>query len=423
MRFLYTLFFLLAFPFVLMRLWLRSRYQHAYLERIGERFGYYPFQLQESIWLHAVSVGESVAAIPLIKALQNSFPHLPLVVTTMTPTGMERIKAEFGDSVIHAYLPYDLPYFMARFLQTIKPKLGIIMERELWPNLIALCHRKNIPVYLFNARLSEKSARSYRYIPSIMREILQNLTMIAAQAEADAKRFISLGASPNRVSVTGNIKFDMEIPPELSYQGNILREQLGKDRFIWLVASTHEGEEEIILAAHQQLRKQYPDALLIVVPRSPDRFASVAQTCEQLFQTVRRSLQQSINPDTAVYLGDTMGELLLMYQVTDVAFVGGSLIKHGGHNMLEPASLAKPILSGPHCFNFMEIYYLLKSANALITVTNEKSLVKELIRLAQNPTERNRMGQAGLDIVTANRGALAKQLALIKQHMVPLFSS
>lgn len=413
MRYFYSFLFYLALPFIFFRLFLRSRRVPEYRQRLGERLGYYPFKLKKSIWVHAVSVGETIAAIPLIKALKIRYNNIPIIVTTMTPTGAARVKTSLGESVIHAYVPYDFPGAVKRFLNAANPIAAIIMETELWPNLLGICKEKNIPVCLVNARLSEKSAQGYRRIAKLTREMLQNIDVIAAHGQPDAERFVALGAAKYDVSVTGNIKFDLELPHDLASRSVILRESLGKDRFIWMAASTHEGEEEIIIAAHKKLREKNAQALLILSPRHPDRFEAIAKLCEQSFITQRRSQEQPCTPETGVYLGDTMGELLLLYGACDVSFVGGSLIPRGGHNMLEPGALSKPILTGPNLFNFAEISELFVAANALTKVTDAQSLAKQLIELMKNPTMRLQMGQRALQVVDTNRGALTKQLELV----------
>ncbi|EKD70008.1 MAG: hypothetical protein ACD_46C00676G0004 [uncultured bacterium] len=415
MRYFYSFLLYLAVPFILLRLLWRSRQQPDYRVRLAERFGFYTQKVDRSIWVHTVSVGEIIAAIPLIKALQQQYPALPIIVTTMTPTGSARVKSEFGNSVTHVYLPYDLSGAVDRFLRAFRPIIAIILETEMWPNLLAACEKQNIPVCLMNARLSEKSARGYRLIAPLTRQMLQQMTMIAAQAAADAARFIHLGAAKERVSVTGNIKFDLTLPNNLAEQSAVLREQLGKEKFIWIAASTHSGEEEIILAAHKKIRVQHPESLLILVPRHIDRFDAVAKLCEREFLLKRRSLAQVCDDQTSVYLADTMGELPLMYAVSDVAFVGGSLIPHGGHNILEPAALAKPIITGPHLFNFADINHLFVDADAFIKVNDNVSLAAAIILLIKNIDARNELGLRALEVIDANRGALQKQLHLINQ--------
>jgi len=397
-------------------LW-RSRRLPDYRKRWGERLGFYPahLKLKDSIWIHAVSVGETIAATPLIRALQARYPASPFIITTMTPTGAARVKASFGDTVQHAYLPYDLPGAVRRFLNTVQPRMGIIVETELWPTLLTAAHARQIPLCLLNARLSSQSARGYRCIAPLMRNVLRRFTFIAAHGQADAERFLELGAIPDQITVTGNIKFDLTLPEDLLVKSEMLRKQWGDNRFIWVAASTHEGEEEIVLAAHHEIRKRYPQALLLLVPRHPDRFEKIAKLCEQQFYTVRRSSGGTPNLDTAVFLGDTMGELLLFYGVADVAFVAGSLIPQGGHNVLEAAALHKPILTGPHVFNFTEINALLSAANALLQVHDAAALAEQLMLLIENEQWRTQLGLRAAEVMAANRGALAKQLTLVTQ--------
>lgn len=417
MRYLYTFLLYLAMPFIFLRLFWRSRKLRDYRLRLRERLGFYPFKLEKSIWVHAVSVGEVIAAIPLIKSLQAQYPGLPMLVTTMTPTGAARVKAAFGDTVHHAYLPYDLPGAISRFLKTMRPQVCVIMETELWPNMLAACYKKHIPVCLTNARLSEKSASGYQRIAPLTREMLGNLTAISACGQSDADRFSALGASKQSLAITGNLKFDLVLPAELPQKCARLRRELGENRFIWIAASTHEGEEEIILDAHQSLLEVDPDALLILVPRHPDRFDDIAEMAKARFKTTRRSTGESVMPDTAVYLGDTMGEMLLMYGASDVAFVAGSLIPRGGHNILEPAALSKPILTGIHLFNFAEISNKFVNAGALIKVTDAESLALRLINFMQDANDRDIHGKRARLVMDTNRGALAKQLDIIQQVM------
>lgn len=417
MRYLYSFLLYLSLPYLFLRLLWRSRKQPEYRQRLGERLGFYPERLHNCIWVHAVSVGETLAAIPLIKFLLAKYPQYPILVTTMTPTGAARVKTAFNHGVTHAYIPYDFPGAVSRFLSAMQPRVAVIMETELWPNLLHACRKRNIPVCLVNARLSEKSARGYQRIAPLTRKMLNDINVIAAHGQADAERFIALGAPGERVIITGNIKFDIELPQDLSARSAALRESLGKDRFVWIAASTHEGEEEIVLAAHKKLREQVPQALLVLVPRHPDRFDAIAKLAQQSFPTARRSQQQAVTNETAVYLGDTMGELLLLYGASDVAFVAGSLIPRGGHNMLEPGALGKPILTGPHLFNFAEISEMFVAAKAMNIVTNAEELGAELIRLAQDSAARADMGQRSLQVMADNRGALAKQMEIIGREL------
>jgi 3-deoxy-D-manno-octulosonic-acid transferase len=417
-RTLYTLMFHLGLPLVALRLWLRARKAPAYRQRIGERFAVgLPAMRRGGIWVHAVSVGESIAAAPMIRALLERYPDAPITVTCMTPTGSERIRAMFAQEprIQHCYLPYDLPCAAGRFLDHVQPRLGIIMETELWPNHIAQCARRGIPVMLANARLSERSARGYGRFARLTRPMLAQMSGFAVQTEVEARRFIDLGARPECVTVTGSIKFDLSIDPQLLESAARVREQWQTaGRPVWIAASTHAGEDESVLAAHQQVLASHPDALLILVPRHPERFGSVHDLCQQQgFATVRRSTGQDVNPATSVLLGDTMGELLFLYALADVAFVGGSLVPNGGHNLLEPAALAKPVLSGPHLFNFLEIAGMLRSAGALEEVNDATALAAAVQRLFDQRQLAESMASAGLNVMKANQGALQRLLDLI----------
>lgn len=412
-RTLYTLLFHLGLPLVALRLFLRSRKAPAYAQRVGERFALgLPALKPGGIWVHAVSVGESIAAAPMIRALMQRHPDLPITVTCMTPTGSERIRALFGDQVQHCYLPYDLPWAAARFLDRARPVLGVIMETELWPNHIHQCARRGIAVALANARLSERSARGYARFAGLTRPMLGEMSWIAVQTEAEAERFRQLGARPERVSVTGSIKFDLTIDPELLARAADLRDQWqARQRPIWIAASTHAGEDEIILAAHRQLLEKHPDALLILVPRHPERFNPMAELCtREGLRTLRRSTGELVTADTQVLLGDTMGELLFLFALADVAFVGGSLVPNGGHNLLEPAALGKPVLSGPHLFNFLEIAAQLREVGALREVADAPSLAVAVAALWDEPASAERMAEAGLGVMKANQGALERLL-------------
>lgn len=412
-RTLYTLLLHLALPLIALRLYLRGRKAPAYRQRIPERFAFQlPLLKPGGIWVHAVSVGESIAAAPMIRALRERHPELPITVTCMTPTGSERIRALFGDQVQHCYLPYDLPWAAARFLDRLRPKLAVIMETELWPNHIHQCARRGIPTVLANARLSEKSARGYARFAGLTRPMLAEMSWIAAQTEAEAERFRRLGARPECVSVTGSIKFDLSIDPELKPRAQALRASWGAEkRPVWIAASTHAGEDEIILAAHRQLLAEHPDSLLILVPRHPERFEAVYVLCQREgFATVRRSSGHPVGEGHQVLLGDTMGELLFLYALADVAFVGGSLVPNGGHNLLEPAALGLPVLSGLHLFNFLEVAAQLRDAGALADVRDVKALHEALQQLQADTVRRQQMGQAGLDVLKANQGALERLL-------------
>jgi len=412
-RLLYTLLLHLALPLIALRLALRARKAPTYARRINERFSLgLPSMKPGGIWVHAVSVGESIAAAPMIRALQAHYPELPITVTCMTPTGSERIQALFGASVQHCYLPYDLPWAAARFLNRVQPRLAVVMETELWPNHIHQCAKRGIPVALANARLSERSARGYARFGKLTAPMLAELSLIAVQTQTEAQRFLTLGARPECVEVTGSIKFDLKIDAELLQRAIELRRQWqAEQRPVWIAASTHSGEDEIVLAAHRQLLKTQPDALLILVPRHPERFNSVHELCiSERLTTRRRSTAEAVQASDQVLLGDTMGELLFLYALADIAFVGGSLVANGGHNLLEPAALGKPVLSGPHLFNFLEIAAQLREAGALSEVENAMQLADKVAALLNEPSEMQRMSQAGLSVLKANQGALQRLL-------------
>lgn len=414
-RTLYTALFYLGLPLVAIRLWLRSRKAPAYAKRIGERFTYgMPTLHPGGIWVHAVSVGESIAAAPMIRALLQRYPTLPITVTCMTPTGSERIQALFANQprVQHCYLPYDLPCAAARFLDRVQPKLAVIMETELWPNHIHQCAKRAIPVALANGRLSERSAKGYGRFSKLTAPMLAEMSFFAVQTEAEAQRFRDLGARPETVEVTGSIKFDLTIDPQLLQRAAQLRGQWqALERPVWIAASTHEGEDEVVLNAHRRLLANYPNALLILVPRHPERFNSVFELCQREgFATVRRSTGASVDGETSVLLGDTMGELLFLYALADSAFVGGSLVPNGGHNLLEPAALAKPVISGPHLFNFLDIAAQLREAGALAEVDDAEGLAVEVQRLFELPRDAQRMADAGLAVMRRNQGALQRLL-------------
>ena len=418
-RSLYTLLFHLGLPLVAGRLAWRAWQAPAYAKRIGERFAFgLPPLKPGGIWLHAVSVGESIAAAPLVRELLARYPQLPITITCMTPTGSERIQAMFGGAeyagrVQHCYLPYDLPWAAAHFIDQVQPRLAVIMETELWPNHIHQCAKRGIPVALANGRLSERSARGYARFANLTAPMLAELNLLAVQTALEAERFRSLGARAECVEVTGSIKFDLTIDPELLTRAAVLREQwLATHRPVWIAASTHAGEDEIVLAAHRELLTQNPDALLILVPRHPERFNAVFELCQrQGFNTRRRSTGEALLASDQVLLGDTMGELLFLYALADIAFVGGSLVANGGHNLLEPAALGKPVLSGPHLFNFLEIAAQLRTAGTLSEVADAHGLAQRVAQLWREPATAEAMRTAGQAVMRANQGALARLLA------------
>lgn len=415
----YTLLLYLLAPMVLLRLAWRGLRAPAYLRRWPERFGFIEPPLgSQVIWLHAVSVGEVQAAQPVIRALLDRYPDHSLLVTTVTPTGSARVQALFGSEVAHVYAPYDLPGAVTRFFDRVRPCVAIIMETEIWPNLFAMCRRRSIPLLLINARLSGKSVQGYRRFRSLVDQTLAAVTQIAAQGEADAQRFLSLGADSARVVVTGNLKFEQRVMPSLLERAEALRREWGVGRPVWIAASTHEGEDELVLDVFLQLRRQFRDCLLVLVPRHPERFEPVAELCRQRgLNTVLRSTREPCSAQTQVFIGDSMGELPLFYAASDVAFVGGSLVPHGGHNLLEPAALGIPVVTGPHVFNFTEICNLLQTAAACRKVESEAGLERTVREWLADANARHRAGEQGRRVVERNRGALAAVLDMLDRQI------
>ncbi len=415
LRVVYVLLTYLAVPLLLLHLVWRGFSVPGYRRRIGERFGLrMPRLPRTSIWVHAVSVGEVQAAAPLVRTLLKRHPGVPLVITTMTPTGSERVRALFGDSVVHSYVPYDLAGAVRRFFDWARPMLAIIMETELWPNLYHECGQRRVPLVLASARVSLRSVRRYRRLIPLFRDTLSNGIVIAAQTAADAGRFRSLGANPSRTHVTGNIKFDFDLPPEIASRGRELRLQQARDRPVWVAASTHDGEEQAVLDAHARILERHPAALLVLVPRHPERFPQVAALLESRgIPFVSRSSRALATPATRVLLGDTMGELTTFYAAADVAFVGGSLVRIGGHNLLEPMALAVPAVTGPHNENATDIAELLVDCGAALLVQDWAGLAAEVSWLLGDEAERRKRGEAGRQAILANRGALDRLLTLI----------
>jgi len=426
-RRLYTTALYLLLPFVLGRLAWRGLRNRGYWQRWGERFAFFAVpELRDPIWLHAVSVGETLAAAPLVRELLARCPERSLVITTTTPTGSERVQALFGDQfigqpggrILHVYFPYDLPGVVRRFLGKTRPGLALVMETELWPNLFRQCARREIPVLIANARLSARSAKGYAKLGGLVRDTLDDISLIAAQGEVDAERFRGMGAAAERVTVMGNLKFDQRLPGDLEDRAEVLRRQLGMNRPVWVAASTHEGEDEQVLDAFTRLRERHPDALLLLVPRHPERFARVASLARRRgYDVVLRSEGRPCDADTAVFVGDTLGELLLFYAAADVAFVGGSLVPRGGHNMLEPAALGVPVVFGPHLFNFADISRALLEAGGARRVADSGELARVVGEMLSDAALRAEMGEAGRKLVAANRGALERLLALLQPYL------
>ncbi|MFP4246454.1 MAG: lipid IV(A) 3-deoxy-D-manno-octulosonic acid transferase [Halochromatium sp.] len=417
MRHLYSFLLALLLPLVLLRLLWRGYRQPAYLQRWPERLGVWRVPPRPvDLWIHAVSVGEVQAMQPLIRELLGREPALALIVTTTTPTGAQRLQELFGERVQHAFTPYDLPWIMRRFLRWTRPRLVLVVETEIWPNMLAACARRAIPVILANARLSARSARGYARVGGLTARTLRRFTRIAAQSQPDAQRFIQLGAPARRVQVTGSIKFDLRLPASLRDRAEVVRWEWGVNRPVWVAASTHDGEEEPILAVQRRLRQRFADVLLVLVPRHPERFERVAALVRREgLALARRSQGAACDVACSVYLVDTMGELPMFLAAADAAFIGGSLVPVGGHNLLEAAALAVPVAIGPHCFNVAEITRLLVAEEGAVQIKDAEALGSLLEAWLGDAAERARIGERGYAFVERNRGALQRLLVLLDQ--------
>lgn len=421
LRIFYTVLFFISLPLILLRLIWRGFRAPAYWQRWPERFGFSPTLSHHHavIWIHAVSVGEVEATRPLVKALQQRFSNHHLLITTMTPTGSDRVKHLYGETVSHCYLPYDLPFMIQRFLARIQPKFGIIMETELWPNLLLCCQKKAIPLVLANARMSEKSATGYLRLATFTKKVLTSLALIAAQSEQDRQQFKRLGADIKTIHAIGNLKYEIALPVGIREEAQMMRDMWGKERPVWVAASTHEGEEELILNASRTVRARFPDLLVIIVPRHPERFDRVSALSQRSgFNTLRRSEHRPCRSDIDVLVVDTMGELPLFYSCCDIAFVGGSLVPVGGHNILEPAALGKTIVTGPHVFNFSDITQQFISAQAAVMVDSTQTLADKVSELLANPQQRKDMGDAALTLIASSQGASSRLINLINYHII-----
>lgn len=420
MRFFYNLTtYLLLLPYALY--WCaRVIGNRNYRAKLPQRFGFgYP-ALNHCIWIHAVSVGEVVAAAPLVRALMRQYPQHTMLVSTVTPTGAARVAALFDDRVQHCYIPFEAPYAVNHFFNTVQPVIALIMETEIWPNLYRGCGVRGIPLVLVSARISPRSVDSYRSLLPLFRETLSHGIVIAAQSAADAERFLSLAANPERTRVTGNIKFDIELPDDLAERGRALRAELFGKRPVWIAASTHDGEEALVLDAHEEMRRTLPDLLLLLVPRHPERFAVVRDMLQRRKMSyVARTDEAACNSDTTVFLGDTMGEVTLFYSASDIAFVGGSLVPVGGHNLLEPAAVGVPIVTGPHVFNAQEIADNFVAADACRIVETASELAPAISELFSKPAVAEQLVVNGRAILESNRGALARLMGLIEPLVAP----
>ncbi|GAA0718936.1 lipid IV(A) 3-deoxy-D-manno-octulosonic acid transferase [Dokdonella soli] len=416
-RFVYTLTLYLLTPFVVYRLAARGIKYHGYFARWRERFGFFPDPgIRDSIWIHAVSLGEVNAAVPLIEALMRRYRDSRFVITTVTPTGSDRVLQLFGDRVFHVYLPYDLTTAVKRFLDRVRPRLAVIMETEIWPNLFMTCAERGISIVVANARLSEKSLRGYWPIQPLVRRAIRCVSFVAAQSASDNERLRALGAAEPRLAVVGNLKFDMAVPDSARDRGVAFRAAAGGARPVWIAASTHEGEELIVLKAHAAVLRRFPDALLLIAPRHPERFKPVAAACRAYgFRTATRSEEGGADVSCQCFVVDSMGELIDFYAAADVAFVGGSLVPVGGHNLLEPAALARPVIVGPQTFNFEEVTEDLIKARAVIRIADGDALGLTVVRLLSRDVERRSMGEAAHAVMESERGAVERTMAIVER--------
>jgi 3-deoxy-D-manno-octulosonic-acid transferase len=411
-RFIYTLLLYALLPRALLHLWWRARQQPAYLEHVAERFGRYTVRVEQPlIWVHAVSVGETRAAEPLVRALQTRYPKHGILITHMTPTGRETGATLFGDGVSRCYLPYDFPFAVGRFLQHFKPSCGILLETEIWPNLIHACHQRRIPVYLVNARLSEKSFRRYARFRMFAAACLNEMNGIAAQSAADAARLQALGAAA--VEVTGNLKFDITPDAAQVARGDTWRGQWGRSRPVLLCASTREGEEALLLQALQRI--DLPHLLTVIVPRHPQRFDEVAALIARAgFPYQRRSDGRPVAAETRMVLGDSMGEMAAYYAACDIAIIGGSLLPFGAQNLIEACAVGRPVIVGPSTYNFAEATQLAIDAGAALQVDDAAGAIAAARELLRNPAQVRSMGQAGIDFTRGHQGATDKIIGLLK---------
>jgi 3-deoxy-D-manno-octulosonic-acid transferase len=405
----------LLVPVVLLRLLWRGFRNPGYWRRWPERFGFIPAVAGRFIWIHAVSVGEVHAAAPLVRALQNTYPGYQLLITTTTPTGSLQVKKLFGAQVAHCYVPYDLPSAVRRFLDRVRPELALIMEMEIWPTIFHQCRARAIPVCVANARMSEASMRRYLRFPRLTQATLQQVSVLAVQSNSDAERLRLMGAADEAIAITGSIKFDIDSPPRLKESAVALRHAWGVERPVWIAASTHAGEEEQVLAVHASLKKYFSNLLLVLVPRHPERFAAAARVARNHgFDIALRSEgAKRLGAQIDILIGDTMGELPLFFAAADAAFIGGSLVPTGGHNLLEASAAGIPVIFGPHMFNFDEISRTALAHGAGRQVQNQAELGEAVTDYLRDPGLRRHAGEAGKKMVAENRGALEKTLKLL----------
>ena len=416
MRILYIIATYLVLPIVFIHMLFKSFNDVTYLQRIGERFGYYKGEKPQNIlWVHAVSYGEVKAAIPLINKLRINFPQKRVLITTTTPSGSRLVKELFGNKVDHVYLPYDTKGSVIRFFKYFNPEIAIIIETELWPNIFHYCGVYKVPLVLASACVSDRSISLYRVLFKLFQKTVSEGIVIGAQTQEDAEKFISLGSDTHKIKVTGNIKFDIEIPSESVEEAKELKESYFQDRTIWVAGSTHEGEEEVVLEAHRLVLKDNPNALLVIAPRNPDRFTAVKKIIKHKkfnFHSWSEGLNNLDNKE--ILLLDSLGQLNLFYSIANASFVGGSLFSVGGHNLLEPASLKTPIITGPCINNIKDISQKLKQNNALVIVKGSLELAKSINQITQNKEKSDKMILGGLKVIEENKGSTEKIFELIK---------
>lgn len=409
----------LTVPFMLIHLVVRARRDRQYLRRVNERFGFSPAPRgsRDRIWIHALSVGEVQAMVPLIRQLLAMSDRVSVLVTTTTPSGSDTVRRVLGDAVAHCYLPWDLPGATARFLERVRPSIALILETELWPNLFAACEQRRIPLMLVNARLSARSVRRYSMVSALVTPMLAQARAILARGPDDARHFLALGATCDRVRAAGDIKFDYTVPVSLVESGAALR-RTADGCAIWVAACTHPGEEAVLLDAHLRLRRRNPDLILVLVPRHRERFAAVAALCEARDLTVvRRSSGLALRRGTGVMLGDTMGEMPLYYAMADVAFIGGTLVPVGGHSPVEAAAQGLPILVGPNVHKITDTMRLLRRFEAVTQVTDAVELSSVLERLFGHAEARRKQGENARRLVRANRGVTRVVLRELLRHL------
>ena len=420
-RLIYSVALYCLLPLIFLRLLIKSRKNKDYRLRMAERLGWVPRRSKDKkiIWLHAVSVGETIAAKPLINRLLQDHPDYSLLITSTTPTGSATIKKLFSDRVLHTYFPYDLPHLVQRFINRINPQLLIIVETEIWANLYAACAQRNIPLLLVNARLSKKSTHQYLRLKRLVSETLSCATFIAVRSEEDRQHFLSLGAPAKKLELVGNIKFDIGVNKEILKQGELLKTQWGKERPVWVAGSTHAGEDEIILAIFKRLKQRFPTLLLIIVPRHPERFDDVYRLIlVSNYAIQKRSDYALFQPDTDIILGDSMGEMLLWYAAADIAFIGGSLVETGGHNPLEATALEIPVISGCYTFNFTDVYPPLCDAQLAWIEQDADHIQQRIIKiLSLSSKQRNDFKQQCVNFMCLHQGVVNKLSIQIKKYL------